>query len=117
MCMVRTQASIQEQEREKEAYVSICFSHSSPAEPASPKCYMCYNLFPSHSNRLFLPQNSRTPPLGTRTPLLLVPLIERDCACMVPPHVIQVFDFVDADYPVLAREGLFQCAELGPLLG
>ena len=35
---------------------------------------------------------------------------------MVPADIVKVLDLIDADDPVLARECLVQCAELGPLL-
>jgi hypothetical protein len=56
---------------------------------------------------LLLSQDSRPSSLRTRTPLLLVPLLECDRTCMVSSDVVKVFDLVDPDDPVLARERLF----------
>ena len=44
-------------------------------------------------------------------------LIERDRTGMIPTYVVQVLHLVDPDDPVLAGEGFFERAELGPLLG
>lgn len=49
--------------------------------------------------------------------LLLVTLVKRHGAGMVPPKIIQVLDLVDSDDPVLTRESFFQCAKLWPLCG
>ena len=80
-----------------------------------PKCRICYNV-PLQSIDLFFPQDSRSSSLRSRAPLLLVTLIKRDCACMVPADIVKVLDLVDADNPILARERLVERAELGPLL-
>jgi hypothetical protein len=59
---------------------------------------------------LFHSQHPRPPPF--RCPLLFVPPVKRHGAGMVATYIIEVFDFVDADNPIFARVGFFECAEL-----
>lgn len=60
-------------------------------------------------------QNTRT--LVLRGTLALEALVKGNCVAMITAEVIQVFDLVETNNPVLAGESLFQCVELGAFLG
>lgn len=49
--------------------------------------------------------------------LLLVALFKGDRLSVVSAHIVQVFDLVDSDNPVFARESLLQRRKLGSLRG
>src|SRR3954452_20327276 len=76
-----------------------------------------FSLFPRPEiYSLFLPQHPRSSSLGTAAPLLLVSLVKRDSTCMVSAYVVEVFNLIDPDNPVLACKCLFQRAERRALL-
>lgn len=83
-----------------------------------PSCHLWpSSAQPTTSKKLLIhTKHAWTSPLGTPLPPLLA-VVKRGSGSVIATKVVEILDFVDANDPVLASEGLFHSADFGRLRG